>query len=175
MTLGQNLKIKICAWGIGILFAAGANAQTWNMHDEVSPQGLHTATLSVQKHEFAFNISCNETAAESGILNLMFFGPALPRLYGTDGQEKTLLLSFNLPDETSFIQKWDAYYFDGGLGDQAWMGEMKASNNMLDAFSAATDISLLNTDQELIYGFPAKNTAAGTKLLRDTCGIGQAW
>lgn len=175
MPMGQNLIPKICAWSIGVLFATCANAQTWRMYDEVSPQGLHAATLSVQKHEFSFNITCDESAAESSLLNLMFFGPALPRLYGTDGQEEILLLSFDMPDGTSLIQKWDAYYFDGGLSDQAWMGGIKAGNKMLDAFSAATDISLLNTDHELIHVFPAKGTAAGKKLLQDTCGIGQEW
>lgn len=172
MSLSRSLKNYIFVCSIGILSATCANAQSWRVNDGVSPLGVRTATLFVQKHEFAFRITCNETAAESGMLNLMFFGPTLPRLYGTDGQEKTLLLSFNMPDDTSLIQKWDAYYFDGGLGDQAWIGGVKASNRMLNAFSAATDISLLNTDHELIYVFPAKGTAAGTKQLRDTCGIG---
>lgn len=103
----------------------------------------------------------------------MFAGPAVPRLYGTDGQEETLLLSFNMPDGSARIRKWNVYYFDGGLGDQAWLGELKVGGKMLDAFSGAKDIAILNTDKELIYNFPAKGSAAGAKLMREACGVGQ--
>ena len=175
MSVHQKANSYISTWIVAVLCSTFANAQSWQGHDEMSPQGLHSATLTVQKHEFALSISCNETAAETSILNLMFFGPSLPRLYGTDGQEETLLISFNRPNDTSLIRKWEVYYYDGGLGDQAWMGKLEADNQMLDAFSGAQDISLLNTDRELIYEFPAKGTSAGTALLRQTCGVAQTW
>lgn len=175
MQTNQKLIRFICTWCAAVLVATGAVSQSWTGHEKRSPLGLHTATLIVQMHEFSFQISCDESAAESGMLNLMFFGPALPRLYGTDGQEETLLLSFNASDGTSVIREWDAYYFDGGLGDQAWLGGVKADNKMLVAFSEASEVALLNKERELVYRFPAQGTAAGTRLLQATCGVGQQW
>lgn len=175
MSSGHGLKACILACAAGFLSVASADAQVWSGTEERSQQGLHTATLFVQMHEFALQITCNETAAENGRLDLMFVGPALPRLYGTDGQEETMLLSFGMFDGSTVTRGWNAYYYDGGLGDQAWLGGLMADGAMLDAFAAAREVALLNTDKELIYVFPAKGTAAGAKLLRQTCGVGQAW
>lgn len=99
----------------------------------------------------------------------MFSGPALPRLYGTDGQQERLLLSF---DGSSHSREWDVYYYDGGLGDQAWIGMLHITQDTLNALSAAQAVTILNTDQELIYRFPATGTFLGVRRLKDACGLG---
>lgn len=164
---GASLVIVICS--------SAAKAQSWSGNDWMSPMGLHTASISVQKHEFSLQISCDESAQENLKLSFMFAGPALPRLYGTDGQEETLLLSFVMPGSPALNRRWNAYYYDGGLGDQAWLGDVKSDEKLLVAFSRAQTISILNMNEELIYRFPAKGTSVATKLLRDTCGLGQKW
>lgn len=173
MSIVQMLKGAIGACLAVVVCSSTTIAQSWSGNDFVSPMGLHIGSISVQKHEFGLQISCTKSDQKNLKLSFMFAGPALPRLYGTDGQEKTLLLSFDVPGSNAFIRKWDAYYFDGGLGDQAWLGDVKSDDKMLDAFSSAKTVSILNMDEELIYRFPAKGTAAGTKLLRDTCAPGQ--
>ncbi|MEP2717028.1 hypothetical protein [Pseudophaeobacter sp.] len=149
-----------------------AQAQSWSGTDWRSPRGLHSASISVQKNEFGLAINCDETAQVTRILRLLFSGPALPRLYGRDGQEETLLLSF---DEGAHTREWQVYYFDGGLGDQAWIGELGSTDEALSALANAQTVSILNTDRELIYVFPAKGTSAGVQLLRETCGLGANW
>jgi hypothetical protein len=175
MSLIQLRTSFFCTCLAFVFFGFAASAQSWVGKDWRSPLGLHTASIAVKKHEFALQITCNEAAQESLKLSLVFSGPALPRLYGTDGQEETLLLSFDASESTSIMREWNAHYFDGGIGDQAWLGDTESDNEMLDAFSRAKTISILNVDKELIYRFPAKGTSAGTKLLRDTCGLGSSW
>lgn len=167
-------KAKTALLALLILPLAGKSAlsQTWTGSDWRSPQGLHSATIAVQKHEFGLQISCNESAQESRVLRLQFSGPALPRLHGIDGQKETLALSF---DDGAHTREWQVYYFDGGLGDQAWIGELQSTGETLAALSNAHTISILNLDKELIYLFPAKGTSKGVQLLRDTCGLGEPW
>lgn len=149
-----------------------ALSQAWTGSAWRSPQGLHSASIVVQKHEFGLQIDCDESAQESRALRLQFSGPALPRLYGSDGQETTLLLSF---DDGAHRREWQVYFFDGGLGDQAWIGELLSTDETLAALSNARSVSILNLEEELIYLFPAEGTSEGVQLLRETCGLGTTW
>ena len=149
-----------------------ALAQSWKVTESRNPMGLHSLSLSVRKHEFALQIGCDESGQETRQLKMMFFGPTLPRLYGTDGQTETLLLHFTQASEPSSTFEWDVYYFDGGLGDQAWIGDLTVNEHFLREFSKAIDIKILNSDLELIYRFLAKGTGAGVKEIWKVCGIG---
>ncbi|WIY24474.1 hypothetical protein [Parasedimentitalea psychrophila] len=151
---------------------SAAFAQSWMATDSRNPMGLHSLSLSVQKHEFALQIGCDESGQETRQLKMMFFGPALPRLYGTDGQTETLLLHFTQASEPSYTIEWDVYYFDGGLGDQAWIGDLTVNAHFLREFSQAIDIEILNSDLELIYRFPAKGSSMGANEIWQVCGIG---
>jgi hypothetical protein len=148
------------------------DAQSWQTTDEVTHSGRHSVNLVVQKHEFSFHITCDDTAEKNGQLAMMFAGPALPRLYGTDGQEETLILSFDTPDKISYTEEWSVYYYDGGLGDQAWLGGLQVNKKMLDAFSGAQEFAILNMDMEQIYRFPAKGTAVGVARILNICWLG---
>mgnify|MGYP000173506354 CR=1 FL=1 len=148
-----------------------ALSQAWVANESRTPQGLHALTLSVQQHEFALQMSCDESGQETGQLKIMFFGPSLPRLYGTDGQTETLLLHFGQVAKTTSPFVWEAYYFDGGAGDQAWIGDITAPTGFLHEFSEASEIDILNSDLDLIYRFPAKGTALGVNDIWKVCGI----
>lgn len=167
--IGKLARLSLIA-----VLATGSTAlaQSWNAIESRNPMGLHSLSLSVQKHEFALQIGCDESGQETRQLKMMFFGPTLPRLYGTDGQTETLLLHFTQASEPSYTFEWDVYYFDGGLGDQAWIGDLTVNEHFLYEFSQAIDIDILNSDLELIYRFPAKGTGAGVKNIWQVCGIG---
>jgi hypothetical protein len=149
-----------------------AFAQSWKTTESRNPMGLPSLALSVQRHEFALPIVGDESGQETRQLKMMFFGPTLPRLYGTDGQTETLLLHFTQASEVSHTFEWDVYYFDGGLGDQAWIGDLTVNEHFLHEFAQAIDIEILNSDLELIYRFPAKGTGVGVKEIWQICGIG---
>lgn len=175
----KTLQKRLCAslklaWAGMVIIVVGVNvvaAQAWQATASRSPQGLHSLSLVVQQHEFALQISCDESGYETHQLKMIFFGPALPRLYGTDGQTETLLLHFTQGSAPSDIFEWGAYYYDGGLGDQAWIGDLTVNERFLREFSKAKHIDILNSELELIYRFPAKGTASGVSEIWQVCGI----
>lgn len=153
------------------LSVSSGHAQSWKTYQEQTPLGLHAVTMVIQKHEFALQVGCDETAQKSRQLHLQFFGPALPRLYGEDGQTETLMVHLTAPSTPPHIKNWEVYYFDGGLGDQAWIGKLAADDAFLHALAGASDIELRNLEQELIYSFPANGTSAGVSKMQRICGI----
>ncbi|MGR3617023.1 MAG: hypothetical protein ACU0BB_13390, partial [Paracoccaceae bacterium] len=64
------------------------------------------------------------------------------------------------------------YYYDGGLGDQAWIGDLEINSAFLDAFSKAEHVNILNLENELIYLFHARGAATGARDITRICGIG---
>ncbi|WP_375699796.1 hypothetical protein [Pseudophaeobacter sp. TrK17] len=160
---------SLCA--LSCLPISSAQAQSWESNDWRNPQGLHALSVTVVQDQFALEISCTESAAETNELNLMFLGTPLPELMGTDGQEETLLVSLKQPDGSTFQIKWPAYYFDGGSGDQAWLGAIQGSSVFIQAFASAQTVELLNEDQAVAYSFPAKGTQAASQMFWSVCGI----
>ncbi len=164
-----SIFASLCA--LSCLPFSSAQAQSWESNDWRNPQGLHTLSATVVQDQFALEISCNESGAETNELKLMFLGPPLPDLPGTDGQQETLVVSLKQPDGSTFQIKWPAYYFDGGPGDQAWLGAIQGSPVFTQAFASAQTIELLNERQDVTYSFPAKGTKAASQMFWSVCGI----
>lgn len=172
-SLMQLTSLFTCMSSAAVLASANiAFSQVWKAHESRTPQGLHALSLLVQQHEFALQLTCDETGQETDRMKVMFFGPTLPRLYGTDGQTETLLLHFGQAAEATKPFVWKVHYFDGGVGDQAWIGDIAVTERFLQEFSKAADIDILNSDLDLVYRFPAKGTALGVDDIRQVCGVG---
>jgi len=152
-----------------VICASGASAQEWRSNSSKTPRGLEAASMRVQKFEFAMEFHCDEHDWEDHRLGVKFFGPALPRLYGEDGDTAKLSLLFTLRDGVLYREPFDSYYFDGGLGDQAWLGSINAGASELNALARALKLDILNQDSEVVYSFGTKGTAAGVAVLRQTC------
>lgn len=154
--------------------ASAASAQEWRSNSSKTPRGLEAASMRVQKFEFAMEFHCDEHDWEDHRLGVKFFGPALPRLYGKDGDTAKLSLLFTLRDGVLYREPFDSYYFDGGLGDQAWLGSINAGGSELNALARALKLDILNQDSQVVYSFGTKGTAAGVAVLRQTCKFASA-
>lgn len=168
----RNLVYNAALLTTLILGTSGAFAQEWQTSSGPNPQGLEAASMFVQKHEFAMEFHCDEHDWEDHRLSVKFIGPALPRLSGEDGDEAKLSLLFTLRDGVLYREVWNAYYFDGGLGDQAWLGNINAGKSEFNALARAMKLDILNQDGELVYSFGTKGTAAGAAVLSQTCRFG---
>ncbi|MBZ0218729.1 MAG: hypothetical protein K8F25_19385 [Fimbriimonadaceae bacterium] len=152
--------------------ASGALAQEWKSTSGTNPQGLESSSMSTQLHEFGMEFYCDEHDSDDNRLGLKFTGPPLPRLYGEDGDTAKLSLLFTRRGGVLYREVWDAYYFDGGAGDQAWLGSINAGKSELDALASALKLDILNQDAELVYSFETKGTAASVAKIREVCKLG---
>lgn len=144
-------------------------AETWKSSQGINPQGLSAGSMHVEMHEFALIVECNEETGTRNQFKMMFFGPGLPRLFGEDGQEEKLSILFILGSGVLVRQAWQAYYFDGGPGDQAWIGNIQLSEFDINAFARASNVQILNVDGDLVYEFGANGTSAAIKSLKGAC------
>mgnify|MGYP000023509874 CR=1 FL=1 len=132
---GMSFSARVAAkglWASMALCAAicPASAQSWQVVSHDSPRDVQSVMqLSswVQMHEFLLELNCDENSRDAGSVHLMFAGPPLPRLNGQDGQTETLVLEFEQSDLNHYQVNWEVYYFDGGPGDQAWLGYSQES------------------------------------------------
>lgn len=160
--------------GLGFLICttmSPALANTWEFREGRSPKGLHQMSMWVTMHEFGLTINCDESGWDTSKVRLMFFGPPLPRLNGEDGQTESFILQFRQSDLDHYSKSWNVYYYDGGPGDQAWIGDLEVDEEFISALASATSIEISNTDLELIYEFPGKGTSVGANEIEKVCGI----
>jgi hypothetical protein len=149
-----------------------AHAQEWKTHESTGYKNAKQVSMSGWLHEFGMEFHCDEHDWQDNRLGVKFFGPTLPRLYGKDGDKATLSLLFTRRGGVLYREVFDAYYFDGGLGDQAWLGSINAGKSELDALASALKLDILNQDAELVYSFATKGTAVGVAKIRNICKSG---
>lgn len=152
-----------------LTLVSGTRAEEWAASTGKNPRNIESATMWISKYEFGFEFFCSANDSEDGLLGAKFFGPALPRLYGQDGDTAKLSLLMTMHGGVLHREEWDAYYFDGGLGDQAWLGPIHAGEAELNAIARALKFDILNEQGELVYSFGTKGTAAGIAQIRQTC------
>ncbi|MEP2986052.1 MAG: hypothetical protein ABJP08_22620 [Roseibium sp.] len=128
--------------------------------------------MRTEKHEFAFEFYCDGNDWEDNRLGVKFFAISLPRLYAQDDADASLSLRFLLSGGTDYQEPLDAHYFDGGPGDQAWLGSINAGKFELDALAASRRLDILNQDGELAYTFGTKGTASGVAAIPKHCKLG---
>lgn len=149
-----------------------AQAEEWRTHSGTNPRGLESASMSTQLHEFGLQFNCDEHDWQDYRLAVMFSGPPLPRLDGDDGDTAKLTLLFTRKSGEQFREVWEAYYFDGGPGDQAWLGSINAGKPVLDALASAVKLDIVNKNSDLIYSFETIGTAVGVAKFREVCKLG---
>ncbi|MGJ8527250.1 hypothetical protein [Maritalea sp.] len=149
-----------------------AQAEEWRVSSGKNPAGQNYVAMRTKMHEFALEFQCDEHDWQDNRLGVKFIGPALPRLYGEDDETAKLSLLFTMRGGVLYRESWDAYYFDGGLGDQAWLGSINAGKSELDALARATKLEILNPDSEVVYRFGTKGTSAGVAKIREVCKLG---
>lgn len=149
--------------------ATGAQADSWQSSTSKNPQGYNSGSMWVTKHEFALVFECDARDGPKNKLGVKFYGPALPRLSGQDGDTAKLSLLFTLRGGVLIRDAWEPYFFDGGPGDQAWLGSIRAGNTELNALSRALKLDILNKDGELVYRFGTKGTSKAVAKLRQAC------
>jgi hypothetical protein len=154
--------------------ASGTHAQEWKSSKGKNYQDLDTASMWVSKHEFGLEFSCDANDGPKRQLKAKFLGPALPRLYGEDGDTAKLSFLFTLRGGVLIREAWEPYYFDGGLGDQAWLGPVRFGETELNALARAQKLDILNQDGELVYEFGTKGTSAAIAKLRQACRFAAA-
>lgn len=151
--------------------SGAAQSEEWTAFEGTKPQGLDTASMWVSKHEFGLEFSCDAKDGPKQQLNAKFLGPALPRLYGEDGDTAELSFLFTDRHGARLRIPWEPYYFDGGLGDQAWLGPVRFDQSALDALARAVELEIQNEDRERVYAFGTKGTFAAAAIVRRVCGF----
>ncbi len=151
------------------MYATGAQADSWQSSTSKNPQGYNSGSMWVTKHEFALVFECDARDGPKNKLGVKFHGPALPRLYGKDGDTAKLSLLFTLRGGVLVRDAWEPYFFDGGPGDQAWLGSIRAGETELNALSRALKLDILNKDGDLVYTFGTKGTSKAVAKLRQAC------
>lgn len=149
-----------------------AQAQEWKVHESIGYKDTKQVSITSRLHEFAMEFYCDEHDWQDNRLGVKFFGPTLPRLYGQDGDTAKLSLLFTRRGGVLYREVFEAYYYDGGLGDQAWLGSINAGKSELDALASAVKLDILNKEAELVYSFSTKGTAAGVAKIRALCKVG---
>ena len=153
--------------------AAGkAYANEWRTTAAKDVNGLQHANMRTELHEFALEFSCDGNDWEDNRLRVKFFTTSLPRLYAKDDASARLSLLFTLSGSAVYRERLDVHYFDGGPGDQAWLGSINAGKSGLDALAAARRLDILNPDGEVAYTFGTKGTAIGVAAIRKHCKLG---
>jgi hypothetical protein len=165
----KNLFWKTLAFVSLTICASGVNAQEWESSKGKNHQNLDTASMWISKHEFGLEFHCDANDGPSKKLNAKFLGPALPRLYGEDGDTAKLSFLFTLRGGVLIREAWEPYYFDGGPGGQAWLGSVHFGETELNALARAQKLEILNQDGELVYEFGTKGTSAAVTKLRQVC------
>jgi hypothetical protein len=154
------------------VYCSSVVAQEWQTGKSKTYQGLDATSMWVSKHEFGLDFYCDESNGQDQRLSVKFLGPVLPRLYGEDGDTAKLSLLFTLRGGVLHREAWPAYYFDGGPGDQAWLGSIHAGTAELNALSRALKLEILNQDGESVYSFPTKGTSVGVTKIHRVCRLG---
>ncbi len=149
-------------------------AEEWQSSTGKNPRNIESASMWISKQEFGFEFFCSANDREDRLLGVKFLGPALPRLYGKDGDTAKLSLLLTLQGGVLHREAWEAYYFDGGLGDQAWLGSIHAGETELNAVARALKFDILNEDGEIVYTFGTSGTAVGIVQIRQTCRFNPA-
>ncbi len=165
----NHLLAKLLIVASLIVCSGAAQSEEWKSFEGKNPRGLDTASMWVSKHEFVLEFSCDAKDGPKQQLNAKFLGPALPRLYGEDGD--TANLSFLLTDRHGARLRilWDPYYFDGGLGDQAWLGPVRFDQTALDALARAVELEIQNEERNRVYAFGTTGTFSAAAIVRHAC------
>ncbi len=149
-----------------------ANANEWSTTAGKTARGLAYANMRTEFHEFALEFHCDENDWEDNRLGVKFFAISLPRLYAQADTTARLSLFFTLSGGAVYRERLDAHYFDGGQGDQVWLGTINAGKSELDALAAARSLDILNQDGEVAYSFAAKGASIGVAAIRKHCKLG---
>ena len=168
----QTQLVTLVSFVILMSGAGKADANEWTTKFGKDVNGLAFANMRTEMHEFAFEFYCDGNDWEDNRLGVKFFAISLQRLYAQDDADASLSLRFLLSGGTDYQERLDAHYFDGGPGDQAWLGSIKAGKSGLDALAASRRLDILNQDGELAYTFGTKGTAIGVAAIRKHCKLG---
>lgn len=145
----------------------------WLVSAGISTKGDRYAQIHIQQGDVTLFLVCDQRNLETQDLYFKLFTASMAGLPAQDNDEAVLTLQFQLPGGGTHGEQIPAWYFDGGSGDQAWMGRVQADAAMLDAFGAAGEVSILNPEGTAILRLPASGPAAGAKAIREQCGVGR--
>lgn len=168
----QNVSRLAAILAVSLLCTSFVQATEWQTISGENPAGKKFVSMNIQQDKFALEFHCDESDWQDNRLGVKFFGPPLPNLDEEDGATAKLSFLFSRRDGVLYREAWEPYYFNGGPGDQAWLGTINAGKSELDALAAALKLDILNVDAELLYSFETVGTAAGVRAIREVCKLG---
>jgi hypothetical protein len=168
---GRRLSTILSAIFISVS-AMSAVAQEWDVNSGTDSRGNDFAYMSIKLGGHLLSLSCDSRNKDDSNLQFKLFVPSLPTLFAEDGVEAPLSLKFVLPGGGQVTQIVDTYYFDGGPGDQAWLGKFSTDHASLNSIAAAKEILIMNPEGKTVLEFPATKTSLGVKKIRQMCQIG---
>jgi hypothetical protein len=169
--MNTALKFGLCLTCLSL----PASANQWTVTSGTDTQKSRYASMSIHQDDILLELSCTERGQVNSTLSMTLLTPSLPNLQAHDDAKAKLIFEFTLNDGSSFETYVASHYFDGGPGDQAWVGKLAASPSSIDALAAATSVKVRAPDRTPVLSFSAKGTAKGARAIRDYCGIGLTW
>jgi hypothetical protein len=168
---GRRLSTILAATFISVS-AMSAVAQGWRVKSGTDSRENDYAYMSIKQGGHMLSLSCDSRNKDDSKLQFKLFVPSLPTLFAEDGVEAPLSLKFVLPGGGQVTQIVDTYYFDGGPGDQAWLGKFSTDHASLNSLAAAKEILIVNPEGKTVLSFPAAGTSQGVRQIRQMCRIG---